>query len=95
MLKRKMGVVVVGMLLGAEVGLAAASDSAVPWGAEAIGANFQLPVHTIQHNAQQQELQLQQQELQLQRRLQQHLLQQQQLQSYLPFALRGSYLGNY
>jgi hypothetical protein len=112
MLKRKMGVVVVGVLLGAQVGLAAASESAVPLGAEAIGASFEPPVHTIQYNAQQQsnqqELQLQQQELQLQQQqlqlqqqmlqrqlLQQQQLQQQQPQSYLPFALRGSDLGNY
>jgi hypothetical protein len=38
MLKRKIGVVVVGMLLGAQVGLAAADESAVPLGAQDIRA---------------------------------------------------------
>ena len=46
MLKRNIGVVVVGMLLGAQIGLAAAGGSAVPLGAEDIVAKGEPPVQT-------------------------------------------------
>ena len=43
MLKRKLGVVVVGMLLGAQVGLASAAESAIPLGEGAIMAKTAPP----------------------------------------------------
>jgi hypothetical protein len=46
MLKRNIGVVVAGLLLGAQVGFAAAGESAVPLGAQAIRTQGEPPVHT-------------------------------------------------
>ena len=46
MLKRNIGVVIAGMLLGAQVGLAVASESAVPLGAEEIVAKGEPPLQT-------------------------------------------------
>jgi len=77
MFKPNFGVVVVGILLGAQIGLAAAGASDVPLGADAIMDNFEPPAHAIQYSAQQQSGQL---ELQLQQQVQQQQLQLQQEQ---------------
>ena len=45
MLKRNIGVLAAGLLLSAQVGLAAADESAVPLGAQAIRAKGEPPVH--------------------------------------------------
>ena len=46
MMKRKIGVVVAGLLLGAQVGFAAADESAVPLGAQEIRAKGAPPVRS-------------------------------------------------
>jgi hypothetical protein len=46
MLKRNIGVVIAGMLLSAQVGLAVASESAAPLGAEAIVARGEPPIQS-------------------------------------------------
>ena len=46
MLKRKIGVVVAGMLLAAQVGLAVAGESAIPLGDQAIVAKGEPPVQS-------------------------------------------------
>jgi len=51
MLKRNISVVVVGMMLGAQVGLAAASESAAPLGAEAIVAKTEPSVKSTYQSA--------------------------------------------